>query len=168
MKNKIISLILAIIFYIIDHNIILHNTHKIENEKYDCKCAKTWHVPYISKMVIFIVISEIILLLITPYILSQFDFYNSIEFVILIFAIIAFFVQLYYTYVLIRYTIDLYKNDCNCIDPRFKKVLIIYSIFRVGFILLTAILTYFIGKTVGNNLKIIPTHEIIKLSKKLQ
>ena len=166
MKFNILSVVTSLIFFIIDHY-ILHKFQIISDEKHECKCANTWHVARISKLIIFIMIAELTILIIAPFILDKFAFLRTMEIGLLVFSIVTFCVGLYYIYLLGIYIKDVSTAECECREKSFHNTLIYYTSFRILVILANIALIVFIGKKISSKISVIPTGEIIKLKKEI-
>ncbi len=127
-SGKIIKRILMLITLMIDIYILV-TTLNMQKPEYQCKCAQKWYLKQISNSIITILSLQIaifVLVLFKNVLFSRTVTKNLIGFI----AIALAFVQLYYTIVMISLIYKLYKDKCQCVDPRFKSVVTFYSGFR--------------------------------------
>jgi hypothetical protein len=120
--GTIIKTIFTLIILAIDIYILV-TALNMQKPEYQCKCVQKWYLKKISNTIIIIISLQIAVLLLG---------YNSdLTGLVSIIELVLSIIQIYYLIVMIGLIYQLYKDKCQCVDPRFKSVVTFYSGFRV-------------------------------------
>jgi hypothetical protein len=147
-----VGLILMLILLSIDVY-VLYSTYTFKQNKESCPCAITSNTDKIILTVSIIVCVSLISTVLIPLItyLLNIDRHKLVIIPGLI-GFITYFVGIYYSYLLIKYTNELKNNKCECVSENFKYYIHNYGLFRIIFalfpfaILLLVIIFFLLGR----------------------
>ncbi len=116
---------------------VLYSTYTFKKNKESCPCAITPNTSKIISLVTIIVCVGLIVIIVIPLIsyLLNIDRHNLVIVPSLI-GFIMYFVGIYYSYLLIKYTNELKNNKCECVSENFKYYIHNYGLFRITLALL--------------------------------